>query len=114
MRIRHVTAADNVDQAGYLIDPRAVAHGVIVAGRMAALAGPIDPLTHLNQDFPDHGLEQCVVAERLEVGAAVRFGRDGLLVASAAPSAYRPLGRVDLDERLSAWRAALSVRRAGS
>jgi hypothetical protein len=106
MRVRHLTAADNVAEDGSLIDPAVVRHGLIVAGRVAALAGPIDPLTHLNADFDEHGLEQCAVVERLEVGAAACFTEDGLRLAWAADAAYRPLGRVDIPERLRAWRAA--------
>jgi hypothetical protein len=106
MKVRHLTAADNVAPDGSLIDPAAVRHGLIVAGRVEALAGPVDPLTHLNADFTEHGLEQCAVVERLEVGAPACFEEDRLRLAWAADAAYHPLGRVDLTERLRAWRAA--------
>jgi hypothetical protein len=106
MRVRHLTAADNVAPDGSLIDPLAVRHGLIVAGRVEALAGPVDPLTHLNADFTEHGLEQCAVVERLEVGAPACFEEAGLRMAWAADDAYRPLGRVNVPERLRAWRAA--------
>ena len=68
MRIRHLVAADNVDAQGYVIDPLLVRHGIVLGGRIADLAGLIDPQTHLNRDFPDHQLEECLVAERLERG----------------------------------------------
>jgi hypothetical protein len=110
VRVRHLTAADNVGPDGALIDPTAVRHGLIVAGRVAALAGPVDALTHLNADFAEHDLDQCAVVERLEVGAPACFAESGLRLAWAADGAYRPLGRVDLNERLQRWRAA----RAGS
>ena len=106
MKVRHLTAADNVRADGSLIDPRAVRHGLIVAGRVSALAGPVDPLTHLNADFTEHGLEQCAIVERLEVGAPAHFDEDGLRLAWAADSEYRPLGRVDVQARLREWRAA--------
>jgi len=105
MKVRHLTAAGNVASDGSLIDPLAVRHGLIVGGRVAALAGFVDPLTHLNSDFTEHGLEQCAVVERLEVGAPACFGEDSLRLAWAADSAYEPLGRVDLGERLRAWRS---------
>ena len=114
MKVRHVTAADNVAPDGSLIDPTAVRHGLIVAGRVAALAGLIDASTHLNADFTEHGLEQCVVVERLEVGARAYFEEDGLRFAWAADEAYQPLGRVNVNERLLAWRAARSGRTAPS
>jgi len=110
MKVRHLTAADNVAADGSLIDPTAVRHGLIVAGRVSALAGPVDPLTHLNADFDEHGLEQCAVVERLEVGGPACFGEDGLRLAWADDRAYLPLGRVDLNERLRAWRAARTQR----
>jgi len=106
VNVRHLTAADNVNSDGSLIDPRAVRHGLIVAGRVSALAGLVDPETHLNADFDEHGLEQVVVVERLEVGAAACFEEAGFRMAWAADSAYEPLGRVNVNERLRAWRAA--------
>jgi hypothetical protein len=111
MLVRHLTAAANVDSAGWLIDPSAVRHGVVVAGRVAELAGLVERLTHLNSDFEAHDLERCLVAERLEVGAAVLRGPDGHLCASAPDGAYQPLGPVDLTERGIAWRAAIAARR---
>src|SRR6266487_2085796 len=113
MKVRHLTAADNVAADGSLIDPRAVRHGLIVAGRVAALAGLVDTLTHLNADFGEHGLEQCAVVERLEVGAMACFEEDGLRLAWADDAAYQPLGRVDLNERLRAWRAARAREQVG-
>ena len=105
MKVRHLTAADNVREDGSLIDPLAVRHGIIVAGRVSALAGPVDPLTHLNADFAEHGLEQCAVVDALTVGAAAHFDEAGLRQAWAADSDYRPLGRVDVQARLKEWRA---------
>ena len=112
MRIRHLTAAANVAPDGSLLDPLAVRHGLIVGGRVAALAGPVDAPTHLNADFEEHGLDRVVVVEALAVGAPARFAEDGLHFAYAADEAYRPLGRVDLAERLHAWRVARTERRA--
>lgn len=111
MPVRHVAEAANVRPDGSLIDPLAVRHGVVVAGRLAALAGPIDPATHLNADFADHGLERCVVVERLEIGSPVQLLPDGMRQAWADADAYRPLGQVDLDGRLLAWRRALADHR---
>ena len=111
MKVRHLTAADNVAEDGSLLDPTAVRHGLIVAGRVAALAGLVDAETHLNADFDEHGLEQCAVVEALEVGAWACFTDDGLRLAWAPDSAYLPLGRVDINERLRAWRATRSAPR---
>jgi hypothetical protein len=111
VKVRHLTAADNVAEDGSLIDPTAVRHGLIVAGRVAALAGLVDTETHLNADFDEHGLEQCAVVEVLEIGATACFTDDGLHFAWASDNAYAPLGRVDLNERLRAWRAARTSAR---
>jgi hypothetical protein len=110
MRVRHLTAAENVAPDGSLIDPRAVRHGLLVGGRIAALAGLVDPDTHVNSDFGEHGLEQCVVADTLVVGAAAHFDEAGLRLAWAADDQYRPLGPVDTGARLAAWRQVRAGR----
>jgi hypothetical protein len=110
MNVRHLTAADNVREDGSLIDALAVRHGLIVAGRVSALAGLVDPLTHLNADFTEHGLEQCAIVEQLAIGAAAHFDEDGLKMAWAADSEYQPLGRVDVQARLRQWRSARAAR----
>ena len=112
MRVRHLTAANNVAPDGTLIDPAAVRHGLIVGGIVAALAGPVDPRTHLNSDFEEHGLEQCVVVDALVVGSAALFEEAGLRLAWAADAHYRPLGPVDTRARLAAWRQARAGRAA--
>ena len=106
MRVRHLTAAENVAPDGSLIDPAAVRHGLIVGGRVAALAGLVDPTTHLNAEFEEHGLEQCVVVDALVFGSPAHFDAAGLRLAWAADAAYRSLGPVDTQARLAAWRQA--------
>ena len=95
MRIRHLVAADNVDEQGYIVDPLLVRHGIVLAGQIADLAGPIDPLTHLNLEFPDHQLDQCLVAERLERGAALLWDRDRFRLALLRPERVAGLVLVD-------------------
>ncbi|HEX9369438.1 MAG TPA: hypothetical protein VF897_00455 [Roseiflexaceae bacterium] len=110
MRIRHLVAVDNLDSEGFIAEPRSVRHGIVAGGRVADLAGPIDPLMHLNLDFPAHRLDDCLVAERLEVGAPILWDGERFRVARAHPSAYAHLGAVDLDRRRAAWqRAAAST-----
>ncbi len=114
MRIRHVVARDNVDAAGVIRDPRRARHCIVVAGRIADLAGEIDPATHLNRDFPGHELGPCIVAERLERGAAILYEpAGGFLLAWPAPEAMASLGRVDVDARRLAWLAAHHTRQRG-
>ena len=77
MPVRHVTPLDNIDAGRFLIDPSRACHGAIRGGCVEDLSGPVDPLTHLNRDFPDHQLGECVVVERLERGAKVVAGPEG-------------------------------------
>lgn len=115
MAIRHVTSTDNVDDEGFLIDPTRAHHGTIQAAHVEDLGGPVDPLTHLNRDFPDHELGECVVAERLAVGAPVVWSGDGTFQrAIVRPGAMSPLGRVDTGERRIIWLQVLQERRNGA
>ncbi|HLH73625.1 MAG TPA: hypothetical protein VKX96_10105 [Chloroflexota bacterium] len=112
MIIRHVVARENVDASGRLVDPERVRHGVIVAGRIVDLSGEVDPCTHLNLDYPEHRLAGCVVAERLERGAAIVFAAGGLRFAYPRPDQFRHLGRVDMGARRTEWLTALAHRKA--
>ncbi len=110
--IRHLTSIDNVDSEGFLVDPSRACHGTLRNRCVADLAGPVDPLTHLNRDFPDHELGECVVVERLECGAPVQIGpEDAPLRAWPRRDSSDALGRVDVDARRSAWLAVLRERR---
>jgi len=107
MRIRHLIASEHVDEAGYVRAPEAACHGLVVAGRIAELAGPVEPETHLNLDFPDHRLDECLVVEQMRPGAAVLREGERFRVARVYPGAYRRLGPVDLAARRAAWQARL-------
>ena len=109
MRIRHIVAIDNVDAQGFVIDPLLVRHGIVLAGQIGDLAGPVDPHTHLNRDFPEHRLEECLVAERLDRGAALLRDGDRFRMALARPAAYTSLGSVDVDRRWADWQRALGA-----
>jgi hypothetical protein len=112
MRIRHLVSADNVDGDGFVIDPPLVRHGLVIAGRIAQLAGPIDPRTHLNRDFPEHHLNDCLVAERLEAGALLHWEGERFSIARARPSAYTSLGPVDQGRQRAAWQEKLRMKKA--
>ena len=107
MRIRHLVAADNVDAQGYVIDPLLVRHAIVLAGQIGDLAGPIDPQTHLNRDFPEHQLDECLVAEQLERGAALLRDGDRFRMAQVRAGADASLGPVDLDRRRADWQRAV-------
>ena len=45
------------------------------------MSGLVNPASHLNLDYPDHKITTCVVTEKFEIGAKVRFVSNGLLFA---------------------------------
>jgi hypothetical protein len=112
MRIRHLVGSDNVDEQGFVIDPLLVRHGLAAGGRVAALAGLIEPSTHLNLDFSAHRLEACLVAERLEVGAALLWDGEQFKVAAVHIAAYCHLGPIDVDARRAAWQQTVRTQKA--
>ncbi|GBC72684.1 hypothetical protein HRbin04_00075 [archaeon HR04] len=84
----------------YVIDPSRIKHVTIVAGKIAAMSGYIDPLTHLNLDYPYHKVTICVIAERFEIGARVKFSNSGLLFAFVDRHAYKHYGLIDSTQRM--------------
>jgi hypothetical protein len=107
MRIRHIVAIDNVDAHGFVIDPLLARHGIVLAGQIGDLAGQIDSQTHLNRDFPEHRLDECLVAERLERGAVLLRDGDRFRMALVRPGAHTSLGPVDVDRRRADWQRAI-------
>ncbi len=113
MRIRHAVALENVSAEGAILDPRRIRHCVVVGGRLAELSGEVDPHTHLNLDFPEHRADACIVAERLEPGAAVLITlKGGPRKAALHPAHLRHLGRPDVDQRRIDWLSVHRARRA--
>jgi len=108
--LRHLVERDNVAPDGRILDPTEVRHGVIEARSVAALAGPIDPLTHLNLDFSGHELSEAVVVERLQIGAAVLLDGDGFRHARIDRAAFAHLGWVDVGARRADWQLVLRRR----
>jgi hypothetical protein len=80
-------------------------------GAVDAISGFIDPITHLNLDYPDHRAALCVIAERLEKGGKVMYGDQGLTMAKVRESAYGHLGQVDYTKRLMDMRNAVEKMR---
>lgn len=104
MTVRHLTCRNNVDEDGYLRDNQRVHHGTLGGGVIAALAGPVDPTTHDNLDYPDHELGECVVTEELEEGSPIVWTEDErFMMASPRPGTKQRLGRVNMGARRAAW-----------
>lgn len=110
VRVRHLVTVEDCSPDGWVIRAERIRHGVVRAGRVAALAGPIDPATHLNLDFPQHRCTECLVVERMQVGAAVLGSPDGFAVARVPGPALSRLGLVDVGARREAWLAAFPGR----
>lgn len=101
MKIRHCVEESNVDEDMKVIDPKQIRHVVVTAGKIESMSGLIDPFSHLNLDFPDHKVTECIVAERFEVGAKVHMDTSGLIFVTVSRSGYGHLGSVDYTQRLT-------------
>jgi hypothetical protein len=64
------------------------------------MSGSIDPVSHLNLDFPDHRATICIIAETFEIGASVKMDGDGIVFATVPRSFYRHFGYLDYTQRL--------------
>ena len=100
MLVRHCVEESNVDESLVVIDPTQVRHVVVAAGKIESMSGIIDPASHLNLDYPDHKVTTCVIAERFEVKANLRYGNNGFVFASVNRSAFEHHGYVDYTQRL--------------
>jgi hypothetical protein len=97
--IRHFTSQDNV-RDGVVLDPTKCKHATLHALRISALSGWIDPLTHLNLDFPEHLTRAVDVVENLELGSGIVLSRGQFVRARIPESALKHLGDVDVDGRI--------------
>ncbi len=103
--IRHLTSVYNTKN-NEIIDPLKVKHGVIVALKVADLSGWIDPLTHLNLDFPEHLMKIVHVVDRLEVGGKIILDGDRFKYVIVNPKFFKMLGPVDITQRSIEMRKA--------
>ena len=101
MLVRHCVEESNVDENLIVIDPTKIRHGIVLAGRLHSMSGLIDPASHLNVDYPDHKITNCVIVEKFENGAKVRLGDRGLIFAIVDRSSFGHYGFVDYTQRLS-------------
>ena len=101
MLVRHCVEESNVDENLIVKDPTKIRHGIVLAGRLQSMSGLIDPASHLNLDYPDHKITNCVIVEKFENGAKVRLGDRGLIFAIVERSSFDHYGFVDYTQRLS-------------
>jgi hypothetical protein len=109
--IRHCVEESNVNENLLVTDPTKIRHVVISAGRIESMSGLIDPASHLNLDYPDHTVLTCVIAEKFEVNAKVKFNDQGLVFARVDKSTLGHYGNVDYTQRLFDMIEAVKKRR---
>jgi hypothetical protein len=98
--IRHCVEESNIDENFVVTDPTKIRHVVISAGRIESMSGLIDPTSHLNLDYPDHIVSTCIIAEKFEINAKVKFNVLGLVFARVDRSTLGHYGNVDYTQRL--------------
>jgi len=98
--IRHCVEESNVDHDMNVLNPNKIRHVTVAGGKIVLMSGLIDPVSHLNLDFPDHRVTICIIAQTLEIGASVKMDRDGLVFATVPRSFYRHYGYLDYTQRL--------------
>lgn len=99
MQIRHCVEESNVNDKGVVKDPTKVRHVTLSSGKIDEMSGFVDVKTHLNLDYPDHRITTCVIAQKLEKGAKVKFGPQGFSFAIVSRSAFGRHGPVDFTQR---------------
>jgi hypothetical protein len=92
---------------GEVIDPKKVKHADVTAMKISNISGWIDPVTHLNLDFPKHLMKEVNVAENLNVGGDVLLDGERFMIAHVNPLSYQHLGFVDESERVEQLRNAV-------
>lgn len=107
MVVRHCVEATNVNEDSFVINPSQIRHVTVKAGKIEEMSGLIDPDTHLNLDFDSHKVDACIIAERLERGAKVRFSDQGLEFAFVPRTAFKHFGFVDYTQRLLAMKESV-------
>jgi len=98
--IRHCVEESNVNENLVITDPTKIRHVVISGGRIESMSGLIDPASHLNLDYPDHKVITCVIAEKFEINAKVKFNDQGFVFARVNKSTLGHYGNVDYTQRL--------------
>jgi hypothetical protein len=98
--IRHCVEENNIDDNMVVIDPKKARHVAVSNGKILSMSGLVDPTTHLNLDFPDHRIAECIVTEAFKVGAKIRTSEYGLEFATVSDDCFAHYGSVDYTQRL--------------
>ena len=101
MQIRHCVEKDNVNEQMIIKDPTKIRHVVIFGGKIKSMSGFIDPVSHLNIDYPLHKVTKCVIAKKFELGSDILFGNNGFMFALVMSSHFDNYGYLDYTKNLS-------------
>lgn len=99
--IRHCVEEPNVDENMNVIDPIKIRHVTVAGGKITSMSGLIDPMSHLNLDFPDHRVTTCIIATAFKIGASVKMDEDGLIFATVQRNSFQHYGKLDYTQRLA-------------
>lgn len=111
MFVYHCVEASNVNAESEVIDSLKIRHIAVKAGTIEQMSGYIDQLTHLNIDFPDHKADRCIITEKFEKGAKIRFCEQGFAFAYVPKTAFNHLGFVDSTQRMLDMKEAIKAIR---
>ena len=100
MKVRHCVEKSNVEESLLIMDPLKIRHVVIKSGKILSLSGLIDPLSHLNLDYPLHLVKNCVIAEEFELGSKIAISNGGFIFAQVNPKSYQHYGKYDYNQNL--------------
>jgi len=100
LEIRHCVEKSNVGESLLVIDSSKIIHVVVKSGKISSLSGLIDPISHLNLDYPLHLVKNCIISEKFELGSKIEISNGGFIFAQVSPNSYQHYGKYDYNQNL--------------
>jgi hypothetical protein len=100
LKIRHCVEKSNVEKSLLVIDSLKIRHVVIKSGKILSLSGLIDPISHLNLDYPLHLVKNCIISEKFELDSKIEISNGGFIFAQVNPNSYQHYGKYDYNQNL--------------
>ena len=100
MKIRHCVEKSNVGESLLVIDSSKIIHVVVKSGKISSLSGLIDPISHLNLDYPFHLVKNCIISEKFILGSKIEISNGGFIFAQVNPNSYQHYGKYDYNQNL--------------
>ena len=82
------------------MDPLKIRHVVIKSGKIMSLSGLIDPVSHLNLDYPLHLVKNCIISEKFKIDSKIEISNGGFIFAQVNPNSYQHYGKYDYNLNL--------------